>query len=79
MKVTRKVHLDPDDLEFLSNGVCKFLGYRSKSEYMRVAIQEKIRGDKRTLRAMKRQKAAADYSKGYENAFASIAAEPFED
>ena len=78
MKLTQKVQLDPEDLEFIDK-VCETLGYGSKSEYMRAAIREKIRADKRRLREMRRQKAMESYAQGYEEAFESIARELFEE
>jgi len=78
MKVTQKVHLEPEDLEFI-NRACESLHYGSKSEYMRAAIREKIRADKRKLREVERQKAMKGHSKGHEDIFESLAGEPFED
>ena len=77
MKVTQKVQLEPEDLEFIDR-VCESSQYRSKSEYMRAAICEKIRADKRKLREAARQKAMEGYSEGDEDIFASLAGEPFE-
>jgi len=78
MKVTQKVHLEPEDLEFIDR-VCESLHYGSKSEYMREAIRQKIRADKRRLRELKRQKAMKGYTKQDEDFFESLAGEPFED
>jgi Arc/MetJ-type ribon-helix-helix transcriptional regulator len=77
--ISRKVQLRKEDLELIEE-VCSVLQYKSKSEYMRVAIQEKIRADKRKLREMKRQAAMAAYGQaGPEHVFESIEAEDFED
>ncbi len=78
MKLTQKVQLEPEDLEFIDR-VCETLEYGSKSEYMRAAIREKIRADKRKLRERERQKAMEGYAEGHEDVFESIAGEPFED
>ncbi len=78
MQVTQKVQLEPEDLEFIDR-VCETLEYGSKSEYMRAAIREKIRADKRKLRELERHKAMKGYSEGHGDVFESIAAEPFED
>ena len=78
MKLTQKVQLEPEDLEFIDR-VCETLEYGSKSEYMRAAIQEKIRTDKRRLRELERQKAMKAYGDDYEDVFESIEGEPFED
>jgi Arc/MetJ-type ribon-helix-helix transcriptional regulator len=75
--MTQKVQLDPEDLELIDR-VCEALGYGSKSEYMRAAIREKIRADKRKLRELERQKAMEGYAEGYEDVFESTAEEPFE-
>ena len=78
MKVTQKVRLEAEDLQFIDR-VCESLGYRSKSEYMRAAIREQIRLDIRKLRELERQKAMEGYPEVREDVFESIAAEPFED
>jgi len=78
MKVTQKVQLEPEDLEFIDR-VCESFHYGSKSEYMRAAIREKIRADKRKLRQLQRQEAMKDYSEGHEDIFEPLAGEPFED
>ena len=51
MKVTQTVRLEPEDVEFIDR-ICESPNYRSKSEFMRVAIREKIRADKRKLREL---------------------------
>ena len=76
--VPQKVQLDESDLEFIESA-CSVLDYKSKSEYMRAAIREKIRADRRTLRELKRQEAMAAYGDDFEVAFESIEAEDFED
>jgi len=78
MKVTQKVQLEPEDLEFIDR-VCESLHYGSKSEYMRAAIRAKIRADKRRLRELERQRAMKGYSEDHQDIFESIAGEPFED
>lgn len=78
MKMTQKVQLEAADLEFIDR-VCVLLGYRSKSEYIRTAIRERIRADKRRLRERERQTAMEGYSEGHEDVFESIAAKPFQD
>ena len=76
--ISRKVQLDESDLDFIDEAWA-LLNYKSKSEYMRVAITEKIREDKKKLRELKRQAAMEGYGDGYENVFESIEAEDFED
>ena len=77
--ISSKVQLEKEDLELIEE-VCSVLSYKSRSEYMRIAIQEKIRTDKRKLREMKRQAAMEAYGRaGPEHVFESIEAEDFED
>ena len=76
--ISRKVQLDESDLDFIEEA-WSVLNYKSKSEYMRVAIMEKIREDKKRLRELKRQAAMEAYRHGSENIFESIEAEDFED
>ncbi len=77
--ISSKVQLRKEDLELIEK-VCSILNYRSKSEYMRIAIQEKIRVDKRKLREMRRQQAMEAYGRAQpEHVFESIEAEDFED
>ena len=78
MMVPQKVQLAEPDLEFIDNA-CRILGFKSKSEYMRTAIQEKIRADKRRLREIRRRQAMAAYGDDFDVAFDSIEAEDFED
>jgi Arc/MetJ-type ribon-helix-helix transcriptional regulator len=78
MKLTQKVQLDREDLDFIDR-VCETLDYGSKSEYMRAAIREKIRADKRKLRELERQRAMEGYAEGYEDVFECIAGETFEE
>jgi len=76
--VPSKVQLEKEDLEFIEK-LCSILKLKSKSEYMRAAIHERIRADKRRLREMKRQKAMEAYGgAAVENLFESIEAADFE-
>ena len=77
--ISRKVQLDEKDLEFIEEA-CSILKYRSKSQYMREAILEKIRTDKKRLRALKCREAMEAYGeRGPENIFETIEVEGFED
>ena len=76
--VPQKVQLEESDLEFIESA-WSTLDYKSKSDYMRAAIREKIRADRRKLRELRRQGAMAAYGGGFEVAFESIEAEDFED
>ncbi len=75
--VPQKVQLESDDLKFIETA-CAVLNYRSKSEFMRMAIREKIRADRRRLRELKRRKAMAGYGGDFDVAFESIEGEDFE-
>ena len=74
--IPQKVQIDPDDLRFVEEA-CAALNYRSKSEYFRAAIREKIRSDRARLRALRRQEAMEAYGDGYEDVFLSIEGEDF--
>lgn len=78
VKVT-KVQLEKKDLDFIE-AVFSILDYKSKSEYMRGAILQKIREDKKKLREMKCREAMEAYGEeAPDNAFESIEADEFED
>lgn len=74
-----KVQLTEADLEFIE-GACATLKYRSRSEYLREAIQKKIETDRARLREIRRQEAMKAYGNGHlDDAFEPIAGEDFED
>ncbi len=75
--VPQKVQLAAEDLAFIESA-WPVLSYRSKSDYMRSAILEKIRIDRRRLRELKRHEAMAGYADDFEVAFEAIEAEDFE-
>lgn len=72
--VPQEVQLDESDLEFIE-AACITLDYKSRSEYVRSAIQEKIRTDRRKLRELERQQAMAAYGDDFDVVFESIEAE----
>jgi len=76
--IPQKVQLTEGELEIIESSYQE-LGYKSKSAYMRAAIREKIRQDRRTLRELKRRRAMKGYGKLLEPAFESLEAEDFED
>lgn len=77
--VPLKIQLPEADLEFIEQA-CSTLNYRSRSEYLREAIQKKIEADRAHLRELKRQEAMKAYGRGrLEDAFEAIAGEDFED
>ncbi len=75
--VPQKVQLEESDLEFIESA-CRLLKFKSKSEYMRAAIREKIHADRRRLRELRRRQAMRAYGDDFEVAFESIEAEGFE-
>lgn len=76
--VPQKVQLSESDLRFIEMA-CQALSFKSKSEYMREAIQEKIRADRRKLRELRRQQAMLAYGDDFEVAFEALEGAPFED
>jgi len=75
---THKVQLNERELEFIE-GAYAALNYKSKSAYMRAAIQDKIRVDQTKLRELKRRQAMAGYGAHLDHAFEALEAEDFED
>ena len=53
MKVQSKVQIDQKDYEFIKK-VYKRFHYKSLSEYMREAINSKVKQDRKKLRELKR-------------------------
>jgi len=77
--VPLKIQLSKADLEFIDQA-CSALSYRSRSEYLREAIQRKIEADRARLRELKRREAMKAYGPGRpKDAFEAIAGEDFED
>ena len=73
-----KVQIDPKDYEFIKK-VYKDLRYRSLSEYMREAVNAKVREDRKRLRELKRMAAMEMIGKTpYDNLFEPIEGENFE-
>ena len=78
MLVQTKVQINPKDYEFVKK-VYKDLRYKSLSEYMRKAINAKVKQDRKKLREQKRMAAMQMIGKvQYENLFDSIEGEDFE-
>jgi Arc/MetJ-type ribon-helix-helix transcriptional regulator len=79
MLTQTKIQIEKDDYDFIKKA-CKKLQYRSLSEYMREAVQAKVKADRRRLREMKRKAAMEMIAKGkQENLFESLEGEDFED
>ncbi|MBI4768191.1 MAG: crotonobetainyl-CoA--carnitine CoA-transferase [Deltaproteobacteria bacterium] len=77
--IQSKIQIEEKDLEFIRKA-SKDLSYKSLSQYMREAIQAKIREDRKKLKAIKRTKAMTQIGRTrYENIFESLDGEDFED
>jgi len=78
MLTQTKIQIDKSDYEFIKR-IHKELNYRSLSQYMREAIQAKIKIDRKRLRDMKREAAMEMIGKAsYDNLFESLEGEDFE-
>ena len=78
MLIQTKIQIDPKDYEFVKKAY-KDLSYKSLSEYMREAINTKVKQDRQRLREQKRFAAMEMIGKAlYENLFESIEGEDFE-
>jgi Arc/MetJ-type ribon-helix-helix transcriptional regulator len=77
--IQSKIQIEEKDFEFIKKAY-KDLSYKSLSQYMREAIQAKIREDRKKLKALKRSTAMAQIGRTrYENVFESLEGEDFED
>ena len=78
MLVQSKVQINQEDYEFIKKTYREFR-YKSLSEYMREAISNKVKEDRKRLRGLKRMAAMEMIGKAqYENLFESIEGEDFE-
>ena len=78
MLVQSKVQINQKDYEFIKKTYREFR-YKSLSEYMREAISNKVKEDRKRLRGLKRMAAMEMIGKAkYENLFESIEGEDFE-
>jgi len=78
MLIQTKIQINPKDYEFVKK-VYKDLRYKSLSEYMRKAINAKVKQDRKKLREQKRIVAMQMIGKAqHENLFDSIEGEDFE-
>ena len=78
MLIQTKVQIDKKEYEFIKK-VHKVLRYKSLSEYMREAINAKVKEDRKRLRELKRMAAMEMIGKApYDNVFESIEGENFE-
>ncbi len=78
MLIPTKIQLDKKHYDFIKLA-CKNLHYKSLSDYVRQAIENKMQEDRKRLRAKKRREAMEMIgSEPYENVFESIEADDFE-
>ncbi|MEA2082701.1 MAG: crotonobetainyl-CoA--carnitine CoA-transferase [Thermodesulfobacteriota bacterium] len=78
MLVQTKVQIDAKDHEFIKK-MYKDFHYRSLSEYMRKAINAKVKEDRKKLRELKRMEAMEMIGRApYDNLLESIEGEDFE-
>ena len=76
--IQSKIQIEEKDFEFIKKA-CKDLSYKSLSQYMREAIQAKIREDRKKLKAIKRTRAMTQIGRTrYENIFEGLDGEDFE-
>jgi hypothetical protein len=79
MLTQTKIQIEKGDYDFIKKA-CKQLQYRSLSEYMREAVQAKVKADRKRLREMKRKAAMEMIGKEkHENLFEPLEGEDFED
>ncbi len=79
MLVQTKVQIDKESYEFIKKAH-RQLNYRSLSEYIREAVNDKIREDRKTMRARKRAAAMEMLGEAKpDNLFESIEGDAFED
>jgi len=78
MLIQTKIQIDAEDYNFVKMAY-KDLKYKSLSEYMRTAVQCKVKDDRQKLRQMKRERAMDIIGRAeYENIFESLEGEDFE-
>ncbi|MEJ2025394.1 MAG: crotonobetainyl-CoA--carnitine CoA-transferase [Deltaproteobacteria bacterium] len=78
MLIPTKIQLDKTHYDFIKMA-CKDLHYRSLSDYVRQAVENKMKDDRKRLRAKKRQAAMEMMAAApYENVFESIDGDDFE-
>jgi Arc/MetJ-type ribon-helix-helix transcriptional regulator len=76
--IQTKVQIEKKDYEFIKRAH-KELRYKSLSQYIREAVNAKVRGDRRRLRELKRAAAMEMIGKAsHDNLFESLEGEDFE-
>lgn len=79
MMIQTKIQIDPQNYEFIKK-FHKDLSYRTLSEYMREAVNAKVKEDRKRLRESKRITAMQMIGESvYDNLFGSIEGDDFED
>ncbi len=77
--IQNKIQINEKDFEFIRKAY-KTLSYKSLSHYMREAIQDKVKEDRKKLKALQRSIAMEQIGREvYENLFEEIEGEDFED
>ncbi len=78
MLVQSKIQLESEDYKFIKSKY-KLLNYKSFTEYVRDAVKQKIKEDRKKLREKMRREAMESIGReSYENVFESIEGEAFE-
>jgi hypothetical protein len=78
MLIQTKVQIDAKNYDFIKK-IYKDFSYKSLSEYMREAINAKVKEDRKRLREIKRVEAMEMIGRAqYDNLFESIEGEDFE-
>ncbi|MGB5746377.1 MAG: hypothetical protein WBM69_05305 [Desulfobacterales bacterium] len=78
MLIPTKIQIDKQNYEFIKQ-IHKKLHYKSLSEYIREAVNAKVKKDRKKLRELKRKEAFEMIGKAsYDNIFESIEGEDFE-
>lgn len=76
--IQTKIQIEIEDYDFIKKA-CRQLRYRSMSEYMRQAVTEKVKSDRKKLREARRRSAMAMIDTAdHENLFESIEGVDFE-
>jgi Arc/MetJ-type ribon-helix-helix transcriptional regulator len=78
MLIPTKIQIDKKNYEFIKQ-IHKELHYKSLSEYIREAVNAKVKKDRKKLRELKRKTAIEMIGKAsYDNVFESIEGDDFE-
>ncbi len=79
MMIQTKIQIDPENYEFIKK-FHKELSYRTLSEYMREAVNAKVKEDRKRIRELKRIMAMEMIGESaYDDLFESIEGDDFED